>query len=61
MGAERITAGFSPTGEAGGLELHLPGRRCVVVRRGFDRETLLDLLSVLEKNRAGEARTEAST
>ena len=34
--------------EAGGIELRLPGRRRVLVRPGFDRRTLLDLLAVLE-------------
>jgi transposase-like protein len=34
---------------AGGIELQLPGRRCLVVRRGFDRQTLVDLLHVLEE------------
>ena len=34
--------------EAGGVELRLPGRRCVVIRPGFDRQTLIELLHVLE-------------
>jgi hypothetical protein len=34
--------------EASGIELRLPGQRCVVVRPGFDRQTLLDLLVTLE-------------
>lgn len=35
-------------GRQGGIELRLPGRRCVVVHPGFDRQTLLDLLDTLE-------------
>jgi transposase-like protein len=34
-----------PSGE---IELHLPGRRCLVVRPGFDRQTLVELLDLLE-------------
>ena len=34
--------------EPGGIELHWPGQRWVVVRPGFDRRTLLDLLAALE-------------
>ncbi len=34
--------------EPGGIELHLPGQRYVVVRPGFDRQTLRDLLAALE-------------
>lgn len=30
------------------IELRLPGRRCIVIRPGFDRQTLLDLLQALE-------------
>lgn len=37
-----------PAMEVGGIELRLPGRRCVVVRPGFHRQTLLELLHVLE-------------
>ena len=37
-----------PTGDGRALEVRLPGGRCVVVRPGFDRQTLLDLLSALE-------------
>jgi hypothetical protein len=59
FGAAQIDKGclaaVSPTGEAGGLELHLPGRRCLVVRRGFDRETLLNLLNVLEASAAASS------
>jgi transposase-like protein len=43
--------------EAGGIELRLPGERCVVLRPGFDRRTLLDLLDVLRV--AGETGQEA--
>ncbi len=31
-----------------GIELRLSGQRCVVVRPGFDRQTLLELLHALE-------------
>jgi hypothetical protein len=37
-----------PACDPRGIELHLPGGRCVVVRAGFDRQTLLDLLATLE-------------
>ena len=42
-----------------GIELRLPGGRCVVVRPGFDRQMLLDLLQVLEANSCGAATREA--
>jgi len=32
----------------GGIELRLAGQRSIVVRPGFDRQALLDLLAVLE-------------
>jgi hypothetical protein len=32
----------------GGIELHLAGERRVMVRRGFDRQLLLDLITALE-------------
>lgn len=35
-------------GETSGIELRLPGQRCIVVRPGFDRQALLDLLAALE-------------
>jgi transposase-like protein len=44
---------------AGEIELRLPGRRCVVVRPGFDRPTLIELLQVLEQNASGVAAREA--
>jgi transposase-like protein len=37
-----------PVCATSGIELHLSGQRCVVVRAGFDRQTLLDLLATLE-------------
>ena len=37
-----------PVDELGGIELHLARQRCVVVRPGFYRRTLLDLLAALE-------------
>lgn len=36
------------TAEAGVLEVRLSGGRCIVVRPGFDRQTLLDLVATLE-------------
>jgi len=33
---------------AGVLEVRLPGGRCIVVRPGFDRQTLRDLVATLE-------------
>jgi len=41
-------AGGITARETSGIELRLPGGRCVVVRPGFDRQTLLDLLHTLE-------------
>lgn len=40
---------------AGGIELHLPGRRCLMIRPGFDPQTLLDLLAVLDGEGLGFA------
>ena len=37
-------------GDAGTLELVLPGGRRVMVRRGFDRQTLLELMAALEES-----------
>jgi hypothetical protein len=34
--------------DAGALEVRLSGGRCIVVRAGFDRQTLLDLEATLE-------------
>jgi hypothetical protein len=42
-----VSAAWPETGPAGGIELYLPGRRCLVIRPGFDRPTLLDLLAIL--------------
>jgi hypothetical protein len=33
---------------SGALEVRLPGGRCIVVRPGFDRQTLRDLVATLE-------------
>jgi hypothetical protein len=40
--------------KTGEMELRLPGRRCVVVRPGFDRQTLLELLHLLEASSADQ-------
>lgn len=45
----REAAALEPASVSSGIELHLPGQRCVVVRAGFDRRTLLDLLATLER------------
>jgi hypothetical protein len=37
-----------PGPESSGIELRLSNGRCVLVRPGFDRQTLLDLLATLE-------------
>lgn len=34
--------------EARAIELRLPGDRCLLIRPGFDRSTLVDLLATLE-------------
>jgi hypothetical protein len=43
-----------------GLSLCLPGSRCIMVRSGFDEQTLLALLHVLEANPARAAAEEGS-
>lgn len=40
---------------ADGIELRLPGQRSLVVRPGFDRQTLIELLAVLEASSDTEA------
>jgi len=45
--------------ETSGVELRLPGRRRVVVRPGFDRRTLVELLEVLELGACGAAALES--
>lgn len=48
-------------GESGLIELRWPGRRSVVVRPGFDRQTLVALLDIVEAcwaDRAALARPE---
>lgn len=35
-------------GDEAALELWLPRERCLVVRPGFDRQTLIELLAILE-------------
>ena len=42
-------------GDAGALEVHLAGGRRIVVRAGFDRPTLLELVATLESGIAGNA------
>jgi transposase-like protein len=46
----KVAGEASPVPTADGIELRLPGRRCLVVRRGFDRQALVDLLHVLEED-----------
>ena len=41
------------------LELRLSGERTIVVRRGFDRQVLQELLDTLEANEPTTARREA--
>lgn len=45
--------------DADGIELRLPGCRCVVIRPGFDRQTLLELLAALEADSSDPATLEA--
>jgi hypothetical protein len=47
--------------KVGEIELRLQGSRCVVVRPGFDRQTLLELLHVLEENSSDLATRGAGT
>ena len=51
---ERTPAHTASAPAAVGIELRLPDDRCVVVRPGFDRQTLRDLLDVLETARGRE-------
>ena len=52
------SGGVSAT-DTGEIELRLPFRRCVVVRPGFDRQTLVELLQVLEASSFDLATREA--
>jgi hypothetical protein len=45
--------------DAGALEVRLPGGRSIVVRPGFDRQTLWDLLATLEGGNDDVADREA--
>lgn len=51
----------TPVSAADGIELRLPGCWCIVVRRGFDRQTLVDLLHVLEEGSPDSMRREEIT
>jgi hypothetical protein len=53
------TAERGSVADAGGIELRLPGRRSIVVRPGFDRKTLMDLLAALERRVEETAAEEA--
>jgi hypothetical protein len=44
----RVTPEPDPASDYGALELRLPRGRRVIVRRGFDRRTLRDLVGTLE-------------
>lgn len=48
VGFAEVKIAPEQAGETSGIELRLPGQRCIVVRPGFDRQTLLDLLAALE-------------
>ncbi len=48
-------AGDTVTVEVGVLEVRLPNGRVIVVRPGFDRQTLRDLVATLETAGAGAA------
>jgi hypothetical protein len=56
--AAPLKAGRIVAAETSGIELRLPGGRCVVVRSGFDRQTLLDLLHTLETSPSDRATRE---
>lgn len=53
-------SGIAPA-ETSGIELRLPGGRSVMVRAGFDRQTLLDLLHALETTSSDRATRETVT
>jgi hypothetical protein len=44
----RISAPSKPSTASGAIEVVLARGRCLRVSRGFDRQTLLDLVRVLE-------------
>lgn len=44
----RVTPEADAADDHGALELHLPRGRRVIVRAGFDQQTLLDLVATLE-------------
>jgi len=48
VGFAEVKVAPEPADELGGIELRLAGPRCIVVRPGFDQQTLLDLLAALE-------------
>ncbi len=54
-GGNAEAPGEEPGGSRSGISLCLPGSRCIMVRPGFDGQTLLTLLQVLEANPAREA------
>ena len=54
-----IASAEGPSHDPSGIELHLSGGRCVIVRPRFDHQTLRDLLHVLEANPAAPERAEA--
>ena len=54
----RVTPEPDSADDHGALELHLRRGRCVIVRRGFDRQTLLELVAALEHVDGGVADQE---
>ena len=53
--ATNSRGGENAAAETSGIELRLPGCRWVVVRPGFDRQTLIELLHALETNSSDQA------
>lgn len=43
-----VRVALEPPRDAGAIEVRLTGGRCLVVRAGFDRQTLQDLVATLE-------------
>jgi len=47
-GHDHNDGGGGGGGGEGAIELHLPGKRLLMVRRGFDRQLLVDVIHALE-------------
>ena len=53
-----VKLSVEPVAPIGAIELHLPGQRRIMVRPGFDQQTLLALLHLLEASSSSAAMRE---